>query len=318
MPLQHVPSRIIIGTRMSAMAMAQTATVVGRLRRAHPGLATHLARITTTADQHLGSLDAVGGKAAWVRELDAALVAGRADLTVSCAKDLPGPRERGSDVVIGAVLPRQDARDAVVLPAGVPPVPLRDLAPGSVLGTIAPRRAAQLRALFPHLVVQSLRGNLDTRIKRLDEGNAGLDALVVSCAGLERLGLLDRAAEVLPADVILPATGAGFVVVERRAGDKIATELLREINDPAAERLLRIERGVLGAIGGDCHTACSVHAVYDESNTQVKITAAVFDPLGGAAVKADVIRGVGDDQAVIDEVAQRLRDGGATALLSPA
>ncbi|MFD7862288.1 hydroxymethylbilane synthase [Streptomyces sp. NPDC059783] len=312
-----LPSRTIIATRSSAMAMAQTASVAALLRQAHPGVVAHFSQITTTADRHVGSLDTVGGKSAWIRELDAALVGGRADLAVSCAKDLPGPHERGTAVVIGAVLPREDARDAVVLPAGADPTPLHDLRPGSFVGTIAPRRAAQLRTLFPQLTVRPLRGNLDTRIKRLDEGDDGLDALVVSFAGLNRIGLADRAAEVLSTNLLMPATGAGFVIVEHRAGDSIATRLLEPINDQSAQRLLQIERGVLGELRGDCHTACSVHATYDESGTQVQATAAVFDTNSGVTVNVSASGPVSDDQALIDEVVRLLRAEGVGPLFPP-
>ncbi|MET8683588.1 hydroxymethylbilane synthase [Streptomyces sp. NPDC004732] len=312
-----LPSRTIIATRSSAMAMAQTAAVAALLRQAHPGVVAHFSQITTTADRHLGSLDTVGGKSAWIRELDAALVDGRADLAVSCAKDLPGPHERGTAVAIGAVLPRADARDAVVLPTGADPTPLHELRPGSVVGTIAPRRAAQLRTRFPQLAVRPLRGNLDTRIKRLDEGDDGLDALVVSYAGLQRIGLSGRAAEVFPTNLLMPATGAGFVIVEHRAGDPTAARLLEPINDQSAQRLLNVERGVLGELRGDCHTACSVHATYDASGTQVQVTAAVFDPDSGPAANVTASRPVGDDQALIDEVVQLLRAEGAGSLLPP-
>ncbi|WP_405485278.1 hypothetical protein [Streptomyces sp. NBC_00009] len=128
----------------------------------------------------------------------------------------------------------QDSRDAVVLPAGADPTPLRELRPGSVVGAIAPRRAAQLRIRFPQLTVRALRGNLDTRIKPLDQGDEGLDALVVSCAGLQRLGLPDRAAEALPRGVLMPATGAGFVIVEHRADDPIACSSQSTTHPPSA------------------------------------------------------------------------------------
>ncbi|MFI7104172.1 hydroxymethylbilane synthase [Streptomyces sp. NPDC050161] len=312
------PSRTIIGTRTSTMAMTQAAHVASLLKDAHPALATHFAEITTTADRHTGPLDTVGGKAAWVRELDQALIQGRADITVSCAKDLPGPHERSSLVEIGAVLTRQDPRDALVLPAGTQPTTLAELPAGTIVGTIAPRRTAQLRARHPHLTVTPMRGNLDSRIARLDAPGTAprLDALVVSHAGLQRIGFADRAAEVLPVDDFLPATGAGFVIVEHRAGDALAAQLLAAVNDPAAARLLRIERGVLGALGGDCHTACSVHAAYDEPGTHVRVEAFVFSPDGEHSVGTTVVQPVGDDQVVVDRVAQQLHDRGAEELLS--
>ncbi|MGW7304033.1 hydroxymethylbilane synthase [Streptomyces sp. NPDC054835] len=315
MTTSFTPSRVVIGTRSSAMAMAQTAHVAALLRRAHPGLAVHVAQIVTTADKHKGPLDSVGGKQAWVRELDLALGALRADLTVSCAKDLPGEHERGTAAVIGAVLPRDDARDALVLPLGAAPASLRDLPAGSVVGTIAPRRAAQLRAQFPHLEVAPLRGNLDTRISRLDEGSGErLDALVVSYAGLQRLGLVERAVDVLAPDSFLPATGAGFVVVEHRAGDRVAEGLLHAISDPRAERLLRVERGVLGKLGGDCYTACSVHAAFDAAG-QLTVAAGVFSPDGWSVIKTHAISTAEDDQETVDRMVATLKREGAEALL---
>ncbi|MEU8482261.1 hypothetical protein [Streptomyces sp. NPDC048641] len=186
-----LPSRTIIATRSSVMAMAQTAAVAALLRQTHPGGGAHFSQITTTADRQLGSLDSVGGKSAWIRELDAALVTGRADLTVSWAKDLPGPHERGTAVVIGAVLARQDVRDAVVLPAELPRRLFASCGRDQWSAPSPPRRAAQLRFRFRQLTIRPLRSNLDTRIKRPDKGDEGLDALVLSFAGLQRLGRSD-------------------------------------------------------------------------------------------------------------------------------
>ncbi|MEU9429062.1 hydroxymethylbilane synthase [Streptomyces sp. NPDC048342] len=315
--MTHLPPKLVIGTRESDLALAQATQVASLIEHAFPQVAVRLAPMKAAGDLHQGPLSQIGGKAAWVRELDRALATARVDVTVSCAKDLPGPHERGTDTTIGAVLPREDARDALVLPAGQPAATLDDLPPGSILGTSAPRRIAQLRARYPHLVIQPVRGNLILRLARLDadEGDKPLDALVVSYAGLRRVSQADRATQLIPASVLAPATGAGTLVVEQRSGDTIAAHILGAINDPATARLLAVERGVLAQLKGNCQTSCSVHAHYTDKPGRIRVDAAVFHPVGDDAIRVAAAGPADDLGGLVENITQLLHGEGVERLL---
>ncbi|MDX2820582.1 hydroxymethylbilane synthase [Streptomyces ipomoeae] len=315
--MTYIPPRLVIGTRDSDLAKVQAAHVAGLLERAFPQVAVHLSPMKAAGDLHQGPLSQIGGKAVWVRELDRALATARVDVTVSCAKDLPGPHERGTDTVIGTVLPREDARDALVLPAGRPAATLDDLPPGSVVGTSAPRRIAQLRARYPHLTIEPVRGNLVPRLARLDsgEGDKPLDALVVAYAGLCRVSRADRATQLIPPSVLAPATGAGTLVVEQRSGDTIAAHLLNAINDTATARLLAVERGVLAQLKGNCQTACSVHAHYTDRPNQIGVDASIFHPSGDDAIHVAATGPADDPGGLVENITQLLRGEGVERLL---
>jgi len=274
------------------MARAQADRVVRLLTRAHPGLRVHVVARSAPGDRHRGPLGLIGGKQSWVRQLDAALAAGEADLTVSCAKDLPGAHERPPGTEVGAVLAREDVRDVLLWPAGRADADLDTLPPGARVGTGAPRRIAQLSAARPDLEVVPVRGNLGARLRRHLDGGDGtdeadtadgageadtadgageadgegggepLDALVVARAGLARTGLLGRPHRVLPPERMTPAAGAGIIVVEHRAGDRATAELLAPLNDPVTYAEFTAERAALSGLRGDCATACSVHAAF--------------------------------------------------------
>lgn len=315
--MTHFPPRLVLGTRDSDLALVQAAHVAGLLEHVFPQVAVHVTPMKAAGDLHQGPLAQIGGKAVWVRELDRALAAARVDVTVSCAKDLPGPHDRGTDTIIGAVLPREDARDALVLPAGQPDATLDDLPAGSVLGTSAPRRIAQLRTRYPHLTIQPVRGNLLPRLARLDagEGDKPLDALVVSYAGLCRVSQADRATQLIPPLVLAPATGAGMLVVEQRSGDTIAAHLLDAINDPATARLLAVERGVLAQLKGNCQTACSVHAHYTDKPHRIRVDAAVFHPSGCDAIHVAATGPADDLGGLVENITQLLHGEGVERLL---
>ncbi|CCK32143.1 hypothetical protein BN159_7764 [Streptomyces davaonensis JCM 4913] len=306
--MTYIPPRLVIGTRDSDLAMVQAAHVADLLKRAFPQVTVDLAPMKAAGDLHQGPLSQIGGKAVWVRELDRALATARVDVTVSCAKDLPGPHERGTDTTIGAVLPREDARDALVLPAGRPPTTLDDLPPVSVIGTSAPRRIAQLRASYPRLTIQPVRGNLLPRLARLDagEGDKPLDALVVSYAGLCRVSKADRATQLIPTSVLAPATGAGTLVVEHRSGDSVAAHLLTALNDPATARLLAVERGILAQLKGNCQTACSVNAHYVDKPDRIRVDAAVFHPSGDDAIQVAATGPADDLGGLVENITQLL------------
>ncbi|MFE9252563.1 hydroxymethylbilane synthase [Streptomyces sp. NPDC007088] len=311
-----VPSgtEIRLASRTSPMATYQARTCLRLLRAAWPGLRFRLVPVLTLGDRHTGPLASVGGKGAFVKAIDDVLLGGGAELSVSCAKDLPSPHDRLPGIVRGAVLERDDPRDAVVLPLGARPLGLDALEAGTCVGTGAPRRIAQLRSLCPALRPVPVRGNLDGRLQRLDEGARGLGALVVARSGMLRLGVQERASQILDPAVWLPATGAGIVCVEHRAGDTAMAELLAPLNHAPTEIVLRAERAALAALFGDCATAASVHAVLHPDGA-LAVHAAVFAPDGSATVRIDT-RGQGTEPvAVGKETARRLLAEGADRLL---
>ncbi len=250
LPAARLPLKA--GTRGSALALAQTASVAAALA---PHVALAVETIVTTGDTTQAStrpLADLGGKGLWAREIHQALLAGRIDLAVHSLKDLE--TELPAGLVLAAVLPRADCRDAVILAprfAAAAADPLALLPPGARVGTSSVRRAAQLRALRPDLCLLPLRGNVPTRLARLGEGTC--DAILLACAGLERLALATGAVPLDPA-VMLPSCGQGIIGVTARAADSAVCALLATIDDPAARRMAEAERALLAALDGSCRT----------------------------------------------------------------
>jgi hydroxymethylbilane synthase len=234
-----------IATRKSELALVQARAVAARIEQAL-GVATELVPLVTSGDRLASArLSEVGGKGLFVKELEEALLGGRADAAVHSAKDLPAALAPG--LVLAAFPERADPRDALV--CRVRGGGLADLPPGARVGTGSVRRTAQLLAARPDLRVVPLRGNVPTRLRKLDE--EGLDAVVLACAGLERLGLAERIDERLPLALLLPAPAQGILAVETRAGDGLARDLAA-IGDPGATRAAQAERAFLAAVEGDC------------------------------------------------------------------
>ena len=240
------PHVLTIATRESALALWQAHHVRDRLCALHPGLQVRILGMTTEGDRRLGvSLAAIGGKGLFVKELESAMADGRADIAVHSMKDVP--MELPPGFVLAAILEREDARDAFV---SLRYAGLRDLPPGGRVGTSSLRRESQLRARFPHLDVRPLRGNVNTRLRKLDDGQ--YDAIILACAGLKRLGLAQRITAVLDTGDSLPAAGQGAMGIECRAGRPDLLELLRPLEHPATARCVRAERAVSRALGGSC------------------------------------------------------------------
>lgn len=236
---------IRVATRGSALARWQAERVVARL-----GVPAELVIVTTTGDRdRTSAIHAIGGNGVFVKEVQDAVRRGDADVAVHSAKDLPAVTP--DDLVIGAVPERADARDALVGST------LADLPAGGTIGTGSVRRRAQLAALRPDLHFAELRGNVPTRVERA----ADFDAVVIAAAALARLELDDRAAELLPIEVMLPMVGQGALAVECRADDPSAVERLAGIDDASAHRSLDAERGFLAELGGGCTMPCGAYAV---------------------------------------------------------
>jgi hydroxymethylbilane synthase len=278
-----------LGTRGSALALAQAREVAAALGGAE------IVTITTSGDRDRARND----KERWVREIDAALLRGDVDLAVHSAKDVPARLADG--IVIAAVPPRADPRDALCGAAA-----LDDLREGARVGTSSLRRAAQLRALRPDLEILELRGNVDTRLGRLAAGD--YDAIVLARAGLDRLGRGAEATGTL--DEMVPAAGQGALAVTVRAGDAAARAAVEPLSDHAAARCLAAERALVGALEADCHTPMGAHAVVDGD---LLLRAFVGAPDGAKWVRDD-LRGT-DPEALGAEVGRRLRAAGADEVL---
>ncbi|MCL2448955.1 MAG: hydroxymethylbilane synthase [Polyangiaceae bacterium] len=241
-------------TRRSALALAQSRSFVADLHRAAgPLLARELVVVTTgdrVQDQPLAD---IGGKGLFVREIEEALLDGRADFAVHSIKDVPARLPPG--LVVACVPRREDPRDVLVAPRHRT---LAALPQGARVGTSSLRRAVALAAQRPDLRIEPLRGNVDTRLRRVDAGD--FDAIVLARAGLVRLGLDARATEVLPPEVVLPAVGQGALGIECRADDSRVVPIVALMNDPDSAVCVAAERGVLEALGGDCKTPLGAFA----------------------------------------------------------
>ena len=198
-----------LGARTSPMALAQARQVADTLHALVPDLGIEIAGIVTSGDQWKGDLAALGGKGAFMKEIDRALLTGQVDAAMHCMKDVPGDVPLPPGLIFAAYLPREDIRDCTVFPAASPSTALADLPPGARIGTSSVRRRAQLAQHRPDLAVHRLRGNVNTRLTRLDEG--AFDALVLARAGLARIGQASRAGETFDITVMCPAVGAGVI-----------------------------------------------------------------------------------------------------------
>lgn len=246
--------RIVVATRKSQLALAQARAWMRHLE-ARAGVTAEELHVTTTGDRVQDvPLASIGGKGLFIKEIEEALLEGRADIAVHSLKDVPA--ELAPSLVIGCIPEREDPRDVVVTRTGVP---LAALPPGSRVGTSSLRRATMLRLLRPDLVIVPLRGNVDTRLRRCAEGT--VDAIVLAAAGLRRLGLGDRATELLEPSRCLPAVGQGALAIECRASDMETRSLLGLLTHPETARAVSAERGVLSAVDGSCQVPVAAYAV---------------------------------------------------------
>ena len=282
-----------IGTRGSALALAQARQVADALGGAE------LVPITTSGDRAAGT-----DKERWVKEIDSALLRGEIDFAVHSAKDVPA--RLGEGLEIAATPARADPRDALCGAAS-----LDGLRQGARVGTSSLRREALLRAHRPDLEVVALRGNVDTRLRRLQED--GLDAIVLAYAGLQRLGRTGAAGAVLDPGEIVPAAGQGTLILTARAGDDAVRARVAAIDDPATAAALVAERALVRALDADCHTPVGAHAAPDGDGA-LRLRAFVGRADGSAWVR-DELRGP-DPEALGAEVARRLRAAGADEILN--
>jgi hydroxymethylbilane synthase len=277
--------KIVIGTRGSALARWQAAFVGRALVEAHPGLAVEEKIIVTEGDRtQTGPVIELGGKGVWVKEIEEALLAGTVDVAVHSLKDVPAELAPGMALV--AIPRRADPRDALVSRAGLP---LAALPPGSRIGSSSLRRVCQVRALRPDVSVEVLRGNVDTRLRKVADGV--VDAAVLACAGLDRLGLADRITQRLGTDQMLPAIGQGALALEARADDARVRDLCRALSDPAAEITVAAERALLAGLGVGCRTPVAGHArLVPDDGGEVGAGRVVLQALVGRPDASEIIR----------------------------
>jgi len=287
--------------------MWQAEHVRDRLSSLYPGATVAILGMTTQGDQILDRpLAQIGGKGLFIKELEVAMQEGRADLAVHSMKDVPMEMPEG--FLLPVISARENPRDAFVSNryAG-----LDDLPAGAVVGTSSLRRESILRAKYPHLEIKSLRGNLDTRLRKLDEGQ--YDAIILAAAGLIRLGLKDRIKAILTPEQSLPAPGQGALGIEVLNGRADAAAWVAPLNDPETAHCVKAERAFSRALGGSCQVPLGGYAIFDQG--QLWLRGFVATPDGQEMVSDDIRGKPADDEALGRELAARLRTKGADAIL---
>jgi hydroxymethylbilane synthase len=297
-----------IGTRGSALALWQARTVAASIESR--GVPVEIVTITTHGDRRQDApLTAIGGKGVFVKEIHEALLDGAIDLAVHSAKDMAAVSPAG--LTIGAVLPREDPRDALILPSRREAVEEASLEM-RVIGTGSPRRVAQLRRIHPDTRFESIRGNVDTRLRKLDAGE--VDALVLACAGLRRLGLQARITRPIPIAECVPAPGQGIIAVEIRASDERTRAIVSTMDDAAARAALAAEQAVVEAIGGGCQLPLGAFAEL-KSDGGLSVRAIAASPAGGRVVEAAVHGSARDAREAGLRLGRELASLGAGELL---
>ena len=288
--------------------MWQSEFVRDELRRLYPSCEVEILGMSTRGDEILDvSLALVGGKGLFVKELEAALADGRADIAVHSAKDVPMELPEG--FCLAAISSREDPRDGFV---STRHAALEALTRGAVVGTSSLRREAQLRERYPGLEFKSLRGNLDTRLAKLDRGD--YDAIVLAVAGLKRLGLGGRVRAVIEPEVSLPAAGQGALAVECRAERGDLLEWLAALNDTATAACVRAERAVSRALGGSCQLPLAAYAQLEGG--QIRLRGLVAAPDGSRIVRAEAFGPAQTPEPVGEQLARVLLESGAEAILA--
>lgn len=308
------PGHLTIATRGSKLALTQTEWVRGRILAHHPDMDVDVLMIRTTGDKVLDRpLAKIGGKGLFVKEIEEALLDGRCDLAVHSLKDLPVRTPDG--LVVGAILEREDPRDAWIAGRGLT---IDRLPEGATVGTSSLRRRSQVLHLRPDLEVLDLRGNVPTRLRAagvsLDEGNEperSYDATILAYAGLKRLGLAEHVTEALPTDRFLPAPGQGAVAIELRSDDRKTLELVLPLDDGTARLAVEAEREFLEALGGWCHVPVGALATVTDGG--IRLEGMVGDPDGRLLLRGET---TGEDEVATGRrLAADLLDRGAGPIL---
>jgi hydroxymethylbilane synthase len=299
-----------IGSRGSRLALWQAEQARDRLLQLNPGFQIDIEIIKTTGDVKPDPLSVIGGKGVFTKELEEALLDQRIDVAVHSLKDLPTIiPER---LAISAICEREDPRDALVLRAGSRILSLRELPAGSVVGTSSQRRLAQLKAMRNDVTVKDLRGNVDTRVRKLDEGQ--YDALILASAGLIRLGLRERISAPILTSEILPAVGQGAIAIETRADDELAVAATSKLNHRPTELACRAERAFLRGLGGGCQFPIAAYAVIEDE--LLKLEGLVAKPDGSAFIRDQLSGDFEHPEEIGSVLAEQLLERGAGELLN--
>lgn len=301
-------NKLVIATRASRLALWQAHHVRDRLQKIYPDLQIELLEMTTKGDRILDkTLSKIGGKGLFIKELETALVDGRADIAVHSLKDVP--MDLTLPFSLAVIMERSNPYDALVSNTYDD---LADMPADSVVGTSSLRRESQLRAKYPHLVIKPLRGNLDTRLAKLDRGEYA--AIVLAAAGLERLGLADRIKSVLPTELCLPPAGQGTLGIEIMAERTDLKQLLEPLVHSQSTACALAERAVSRVLGGSCQVPLAAHAVIE--NEHVFLRALVALPDGSKILHAQGISDPNHADDLGQTVAQDLLSQGAQEILA--
>lgn len=300
---------LVIGSRGSKLALWQAEQARERLQGFNPGVEVQIEIIKTTGDVKNDPLSVIGGKGVFTKELEDALLNGRIDIAVHSLKDLPTILPDG--LSIAAICEREDARDALVLRAGSEGRSLLDLPRNAMVGTSSQRRLAQLKALRHDVVVRDLRGNVDTRIRKLDEGQ--YDAVILASAGLVRLGLQERISARIASTEMLPAVGQGAIAIETKSENEFAVQSASRLDHRETRLACLAERAFLRGLGGGCQFPIAGHAMLEHG--VLKLDGLVAKP-DGSEILRDSLSGSPDDpEALGASLADRLLSRGARDLL---
>ncbi|HSL55000.1 MAG TPA: hydroxymethylbilane synthase [Pyrinomonadaceae bacterium] len=300
---------LIIGSRGSKLALWQAEQARTRLQSLDPQLDVHIEIIKTTGDVKNDPLSVIGGKGVFTKELEDALLDGRIDLAVHSLKDLPTILPDG--LSIAAICEREDARDALVLRDGSENGSLMNLPHGAVVGTSSQRRLAQLKALRGDVVVRDLRGNVDTRIRKLDEGQ--YDAVILASAGLVRLGLQERISARIAISEMLPAVGQGAIAIEANSDNEFAVQITSRLDHRETRLACLAERAFLRGLGGGCQLPIAAHALLD--GDVMKLNGLVARPDGSEILRDSLSGSSQDAEALGSQLADQLISRGARELL---
>ncbi len=316
--------KIIIGTRASKLALWQAEWVKSELERLYPGIEVELNKIKTTGDKILDvPLAKVGGKGLFVKEIEEAMLRGEADIAVHSMKDVPTEFPEGLHLAV--ICKREDPRDAFITGRGeattrqagnavaayhAMPMKFADLKQGAVIGTSSLRRSCQLLHIRPDLKIEQLRGNLDTRIRKLDEGQ--FDAIILAAAGVKRLGWAERITEILSTKTSLPAIGQGAIGIECRTDGDI-NDLIVPLNDPETSICVRAERAFLKKLEGGCQVPIAAYARLED---KILVMEGLVGSVAGDIIIKEKIEGVPSDAEALGlALAERLLSRGAKKIL---
>jgi hydroxymethylbilane synthase len=305
--------RLVIGSRGSKLALRQADWVKQRLAFSHPNLTISVQIIKTSGDILKDApLAAIGGKGVFTKELEDALREGRIDLAVHSLKDLPTTMPAG--LTISTITEREDPRDALVVRPGLElnHGSISDLPTGCVVGTSSPRRSSQLKHLRPDIVIKELRGNVDSRLRKLDSGE--YDAVILAAAGLRRLGMADRISATIDIAEMVPAVGQGALAIETRAEELETSGLLGALEDAETRAACTAERAFLRALGGGCELPIAAHGVV--KGESLVLYGLVADEAGERIERNSIEGHVNDAARLGESLAEQLLASGASAILA--